>query len=278
MSLLFPEQIRIGLGATYAVLACVKGKQVTQWHMQEFEPSENVQSSHNASPWQTAVNAISLWLADLAPRGASVSVMLSAELALLHLLPWREDINGSKQQELLAKSHFRRIHNEFSEAWKISITPTGYGAPWLASAIDGALLQSLQQCASSNGATLKSVTPLSIALFNHFRNQLVKSTSWLLVAEPGILVALYVRDKQWQLLQMVPISSLQRESLAQLLLRETRLAGLPDAPAAIYTTNQLAGDEAYNNASLEFTRLNAGLYPALGVAQHSPLHLVGAAA
>ncbi len=271
MSLLYPREIRIGMGATYAVLACLKGKQVIHWEMQKFDATSDYSSTQ---PWQEALSILSLWLEEQAPRGGVVKVMLSAELALLHLLPWREDLQNVKHQELLAKSHFRRIYDKFSDTWKTSVTNTGYAAPWLASAIDGDLLESIVQLVSSNGAKLKSVTPLSISLFNHMCKDLDQAASWVLVAEPATLSALLVKQGQWQLIQRFPANSLQSEPLAQILLRETRLAGMPEEPAAIYLATNVSNELNFEHVG--YIKLDVPWHATPKVPFNSPLHLLGA--
>ena len=281
MSLLFPEHIRIGLGATYAVMARVKNHQVTHWQMQDFEPAAHSPASGQSNPWQNAVSAISEWLPEVAPRGARVSITLSGELALLHLLPWRADAHAA-QQALLAKSHFRHVYDQFSESWEISVTPTGYGAPWLAAATDNVLLQSLKQLVSSTGAHLLTVTPLAIALFNYYWGQLGKSASWLLIEEPATLTALHLRNRQWQLLKVLPIDVLQRESIAQMLLRETRLAGLPDEFSTMYLSSDQYADiqlrEPDDTLGAGPIQLHPGWKPVADIPRHSPLHLLGGVA
>lgn len=266
MSLLFPEHIRIGLGSSYAVLARVKGGKVTHWQMQTWHPA-------SAAPlWQQALASVNAWLAELSPRGARIAATLSPELAPLHLLPWRDDVTGAEQQGLLAAAHFRRIYGAAIDHWKTSIQPSGYGNPWLASATDERLLQGLSEQIRSVGATLASVTPLPISLFNALRQRLAASACWLVVPELECLTALHWRDGQWQLLRTLPIAALQREPLADLLLRETRLAGLPDIPATIYAA--AAGSSAAGLDSAAIT-LDPGWHCAPAVAPGSPVHLLG---
>jgi hypothetical protein len=258
VSLSLPEQLRIGLGASYALLVRVNGAKVTHWQMQTWN------SSNPSLPWQQALTAISSWLAELKPRGMRITATLSAELAPLHLLPWRDDAISAEQQALLASTHFRRIHGESIGHRKIIAQPSGYGQPWLACAMDEELLQALT--GQLHGAKLVSVQPLPVSLFNALHARLTAPACWLLVPEPDCITALHIRKGQWNLLQTLPAAAFHGESPNELLQRETRLAGLPDMPASIYSVASIAP----GGISLDAGWLRSG-----AMSPDSPLHLLG---
>lgn len=280
MSRLFPDHIRIGLGASYAAAARVRGSKLLDVRMQRFAPA--VAASNTQPAWQPALAGLSEELAALAPRGARVTVMLSAELAPLYLMPWRDDTPRAEQQALLAQSHFRRMFGEAAEQWKIIVQPTGYGSNWLACGMDEALLQALAQLMQQHQARLQSVVPLALSLFNGARRRLHKQDAWMLVAEPEKLLALHLRAGRWQLLHTLPAASLHSEPIKQMLLRETRLAGLVDVPVELF----LFGHDAAGPAEDGLVRLDSG-WRIAGHAQHAgahppssalPAHLLGVAA
>jgi hypothetical protein len=265
VSLLFPEKIRIALGASYAVLAQIRGGMVSSWRMQTWQPP--------ASPaWQQPLAAVTSWLAELSPKGARVGVVLSAELAPLQLLPWRDDITGAEQQSLLASAHFRQIYGGVAEHWKILAQPSGYGKPWLASATDEHLLKALAEQVHATGARLASITPLTMSLFNVIHARLSAPACWLLVPEPQRLTALHFREGQWSLLQNLPMAAPWREPLADLLLRETRLSGLPDMAAKIYLATGKLPAAPFDSTC---TALDPGWKFSAEVPTESPLHLLG---
>jgi hypothetical protein len=264
---LFPEKIRIGLGASYAVLAQTKGGVISSWRMQTWQPT-------SATAWQQPLSAVTSWLAELSPKSARVGVVLSAELAPLQLLPWRDDVTGAEQQSLLASAHFRQIHGEVAEHWKVLSQPSGYGKPWMASATDEHLLQALTEQVHAARARLDSVKPLTMSLFNFLHTHLNVPACWLLVPEPQRLTALHLREGQWCLLQTLPMAALQREPLAELLLRETRIAGLPDMAAKIYLATGRLPAAPFDSTC---TALDPGWKFAPGVPPESPLHLLGGA-
>lgn len=253
---LFPDHIRIGLGASYAVLARVDGAQVVEWHMQtQAVPSTD-------APWQPALNAISDWLAEFKPRRLRVGVTLSSELAPLHLLPWRDDITQAERQALLAADHFRRIYGDAAMHWKINVQPTGYGQPWVAAAIDQRLLQALPEHFQGKAPT--SLKPLALSLFNSVRTKLTAPSGWMLAPEPMRTTVIHMRNQQWALLKTLPDAG--KEPLNDRLLREAQLAGLTDIPGTVYSPAQ---------AGSGITLLDHGWRSGAYVATDSPLHLLG---
>ena len=266
MSRLWPEQLRIGLGASYAVLARVRGRRVVDWRMQSFEPAAGELA------WQAPLRCLAAWLAAIEPRGMAMKIALSAELAPLHLLPWREDITRAEQQALLAQSHFRQVFGEAVSSWKISVQAMGYRESWLASAMDVALLQALTELARSHQLRLQAVTPLTVSLFNGIRRQLKKGSGWLLMAEPAKLVALHLDQGRWQLLHTLPAAALEQEPVEQLLLREARLAGLALGPEQMYLLGlpNLQGETSGNRLASD--------WQAAAASDRDHLHLLGAAA
>lgn len=260
MSLLFPDQLRIGLGASYAVLAKVSGHKVTHWRMQTWDAAGTT-----ATSWDRALPVISGWLTELNSHRLSATVTLSTELAPLHLLPWREEVTSSEKQALLAKASFRRVYGETADHWKIIAQPSGYGLPWLASAIDSRLLKALTDL---QGGSLFSVMPLSLSLFNAVQTKLTGPSYWVLMPEHQRLAAIYLRDGDFSLLQSLPINSVKHESIKDLLLRETQLAGLQAIPSQIYVASAKFEMEGC-------TKIDVGWKTDARVPADSPLHLLG---
>jgi hypothetical protein len=124
----------------------------------------------------------------------------------------------------------------------------------------------------ATGARLASVTPLPVSLFNTLHAQLNAPACWLLVSEPQRLTALHVREGQWNLLQILPMVALQHEPLADLLMRETRLAGLPDMAEKFYLATEGLPVVPFDSTC---TALDPGWRFAAGVSPGSPLHLLG---
>ncbi|MBZ4201540.1 MAG: hypothetical protein LAC70_00240 [Methylovulum sp.] len=262
MSLLFPDQLRIGLGASYAVLAKVSGHKVAHWRMQTWDSTDIT-----ATPWERALSAISGWLAEMKPHRLSVIVTLSGELAPLHLLPWREDVASSEKQALLAQSNFRRIYGEVAAHWEATSQPTGYGQPWLASAVDQHLMSALKE--RLIGVKLASVMPLSLSFFNALQHQLSDNTFWLLVPEQEKLTAIYCQNQEWKLVRTLPISALKHEPIKKLLTREIKLAGLIEQPSKIYAASA-------KSSWKEVSSINPGWKSEEKSLADAPFHLLGA--
>lgn len=268
MSRLFRDPIRIGLGATYAIVANVRNSRVADWHMQQFAaPAQQ-------SAWQLPLESAMDWLTQMSPRNASVHVTLSVELAPLHLLPWREEITRDDQQTVLARNHFLRVHGDAASNWKVQVCPTAYGAGWLASAVDEVLLQSLTQQVRALNAHVQVVEPLLVSHFNRRQRRLRKADCWMLLAEPEKMVALHLREGRWQLLQTLPSTALRDEPLDEVLLRESRLAGLVDTVSELLLLGATIG-QTY--AGSDASTLDIGWQTAgSGMEDPHSLHLLGA--
>jgi hypothetical protein len=259
VSLLSPEYLHIGIGASYAAMARVRGARVVDWHMQQWAPAAS------GLPWQQALSAVSSWLVQDKTKRQKARVVLSSELAPMQLLPWREDVTSPEQQALLASAQYRRVYGDAAAHWKVSVQPTGYALPWLSSAADERLLIALDS--QLPGVKVQSVQPLAVSLFNSVHKKLAAS-SWLLLAEPEQVTALLVKQGQGQgqVLQTFPTAALQAESVKNLLLREVRLAGLEEGQASLYTVGRsMTGAVA----------LDPGWQADAGIPAQAPLHLLG---
>lgn len=270
MSLLSPDHIRIGIGNSYAVLAKIKGNKLTHWRMQTWPLTVDVTTTTHG--WQHGIEAIATWLAELNVRSSQVSVLLSADLGLLHLLPWRDDAQDPSSQAIIANSYFSRVHSNFSQQWKTVVEPTGFEQPWIAGAVNSDLLQSFNQILDKASCHLHSVEPLCLSIYNEVRHQLGKTACWLLVPETTKLNAMHLRGGHIQLLCSLPADSLQNESMTSLLVRESRFAGLPDIPNSFYivTANKVTDKLEQNSIMLDI-----GWKPVSSIPLTDPFHLIG---
>jgi len=268
VSLLSPDTIRIGLGNSYVALAKTKGNKLTHWHMQTWPLSSDV----TTTGWQRGIEAVTIWLAKRNVRSAHVSVLLSAELGLLRLLEYRDDAQDPSSQTIIANSYFSRVHSNFSEQWKTVVEPTGFEQPWIASTVSNDLLQSLNQMLNNTSNHLNSVEPLCLSIYNKVRRQLGKTDCWLIVPENKKLNAMHLRGGHIRLLCSLPADSLQDESMTSLLLRESRLAGLPETPTSIFivTANNVA-DMVIHPPII----LDTGWKPVSSIPSANPFHLIG---
>ncbi len=265
-----PDHIRLGLGNSYAVLAKIKGNKLTHWRMQTWPLSGDVKTTNHG--WQRGIEAVTSWLAEFNMRSSQVSVFLSAELGLLHLLPWRDDAQDPSSQAIIANSYFSRVHSNFSQQWKTVVEPTGFEQPWIASAVSNDLLQSFNQILNNESCNLHSVEPLCLSIYNEVRRQLGKTACWLIVPETTKLNTIHLRGGHIQLLCNLPADSLQHETISSLLLRESRLAGLPDAPTSIFIVTANNVTDTVKHTSI---MLDIGWKPASSIPLTNPFHLIG---
>lgn len=264
MSLLSRKYYRLGLGASYVLLAEVHGRHIKSLRMKTWENTTK-------DGWQPALQTASSWIHEIPSQGLSIDVFLSAELVQLQLLPWRDDATSVDQQSLLVKARLQDIYGENAHDHLIRMEATGYGQPWLSASVERDLLDSIIDEFKAVGVKTLEIQPLSISLFNSVRNSLRGPANWLLVIENKLVTAMHLRNDQWQVVQTLPISYLEFESLKDLLQRETTLAGLNNEPC---------GYHIFGDAGHDKTKFDA-LDPAWNFQGQTPgrklLHLIGAA-
>lgn len=227
MSLLSPEHLRIALGPGYAMLAELAGGKIAHCRVHLPPPGE-------PASWQANLAVVADWLRERASRRASAAVALGAELAPLQLMPWRDDASREREQALLAAARFRAIYGKPAEDWVIRVAPSGFGRPWIAAGIDAQLPQAIDDMLRSLNLRVASLQSLPISLGNALAGRIREQNAWLLTAEPRVATAMLWRDGRLSLVKTMPLASFGGAPLAEILLRECRIAGLPDLAADIH--------------------------------------------
>ena len=178
MSRLFPDRLVFSLapaqirGARYT--GVLKEKLVEEKHL-ACDPA------FGAEPWQGAVAALKSLKIDFP---AKVTVVLSNRFARYAVVPWSGALGGAAEQEAWLRHHFAKIHGERAKAWALRASEAPGGAPRLASAIDGALVQAVRECFPGKGkAKLVSIQPQLMTRFNEWRGAVPAAGAWLVLAE-----------------------------------------------------------------------------------------------
>lgn len=255
-----PKTWRIGLGARYLIAARSRGSQLLDVHEQHWP---------QADP-QLALQALETWLEDKSGQPLTMDVTLSAQFAPVSVLPWREEMSLPAEQRLLAQHHYRRIYGDAATDWPCLVHASAIGQPWLSSTMDAHLLQQLHAIAAHHQARLRSVQPLSSALYRHLRSRL-PADGWLAIPEPGQCSLLHWADAHWQLWTCLPAT--EQASLTMLVAREQRLAGLTERELPIYSLPGIDARHDECNKQEGVHLLQAG-WSHTGTVQRS-LHLLG---
>jgi hypothetical protein len=261
VSLLSRKHYRLGLGASYAILSEVQGGCLKSWRIKTWQRDES-------DGWRNSLELAISWVIELKLRDASLRVFLSAELAQLQLLPWRDDATTSAQQHLLALAMLKNIHGEMASMLDVMVWPSGYNCPWLAASVEHDLIVSIKDDFLAIGTKVVNIQPLAISLFNSSRSMLNGlNPSWLLIPEHQLITAMHWCDDQWQVIQTFPKYNLKRESLLRLLQREARLAGIDDAHSSFYSFGNI-------DQELQYKQLTVG-WKKESSSEHIFQHLVG---
>jgi hypothetical protein len=261
VSLLFPKKIIVSLGSDYLALAETKGRRLKSWRIEHF-------SLLDKNNLDSILPKLQTWLSELAHQKIDLALRLSTDLAPICLLPWRNEITNPEQQALIAEAHFKNIYGNEANQWKVSVNSPDFGEAWVASGVAVETLENINVQLSSDGANITSIAPLSISIFNDIRNDIKASHGWLLIPEFKNLVAIYLIDGQWRLIQTLLLSDLQGESLSEILKREARLAGFAEHPFQIYSLGALPV-----NANTIKLSLGWDISPTISAQQ--PTYLVG---
>ena len=134
-----------------------------------------------AEPWQGAVAALKSVKIDFP---AKVTVILSNRFVRYAVVPWSGALGGAAEEEAWLRHHFAKIHGERARGWALRASEAAAGAPRLASAMDGALVDSIKECFKGNRkAKLVSVQPQLMTRFNEWRGGVPAAGAWLVLAE-----------------------------------------------------------------------------------------------
>lgn len=200
--------------------------------------------------WQGAVEALAATVrGDAAWRAADAQITLSNHFARYQLLPWSDAIGNDAERDRYARELFLQVYGDVVGQWDIRVTETGYGAPWLACAVDRGLVEALGEALGAGNNRLVSLTPHLVSAFNGTRPAFKEKDTWLVQVEPGrLLLALFVEGR-WRVLNSRQIvADAWAHELPRLLDREARLNGLNAAPRNVYLSapevNQAALDGA----------------------------------
>jgi len=186
--------------------------------------------------WRAAVEMLASTLSsDANWQEADAAIVLSNRFARYQLLPWSDAVGNDAERDRYARELFSQVYGDVSGEWEIRVTDTGYGAPWLACAVDRALIDQLTEAVTRGKSRLNSVMPHLAAALNRTRRTLKANDAWFVQIEPGRLdVALFVQGR-WRALSSRRIGEdeVARE-LPLMLDREVRLSGLNAIPRDVY--------------------------------------------
>lgn len=160
------------------------------------------------------------------PAG-TLRLILSNHFVRYAILPWQPGLYSRNDWLALAQHAFKKRYGQAAEHWQISVDLQAYGQAVLACATDAALVDDVQQIASTHGWQLTQLEPLLSAVMRHGRWQ---ADDWLLLAEPERLL-LCERATGWQAISvMAPPPGEVLSQTAQMLNRAWQQMAQTDNP------------------------------------------------
>lgn len=167
-----------------------------------------------------------------------IRLVLSSHFAQYQLLPWRADLNDGDEELAVARLAFSETYGEAALGWQVRVGDEAPGLPRLAAAVDGELLNALEQAASAGKARLVSIQPYLSAAANYWASAIKRDqASWLVAHEAGRLSVALANQGRWCWMRSLRVGADWAENLPQLLDDELLLAGieLPPAQALVFS-------------------------------------------
>jgi hypothetical protein len=182
------ERLRIGLGAGSVELALR-----APWPLARVLRSERADFTPRAGEpaWQAALDALAPALEAFGARGHRTAVRLSNRWVRYAVLPWTADVSRTSELEQLARLQFEQRDGDAVAAWTVRLSDGGWGRPFVACAIDTALLDGLRAVLQAHGVQPGSVQPLLMAAYNDCRARLGDSAAFAVVEPDRVCVGVF---------------------------------------------------------------------------------------
>lgn len=248
MSLLWRDQVRLGVGPDRLVLAAYRRGVHPRLVRKDILRVDAADAADAAVPWQAAIDAVPSSLAGLATQRPDVSVVLSNMFVRYALLPWNPALRTEAEWLALARHRLESVHAESAGQWEVRVTETMRGGPLVACAVEQSLLDALEAKISEGRARLLSVQPYLMAAFNRLRHKISNQSCWLVIEEPGCLLLVLIQRGSWVSIRNRRVDERWREEFPEILERESALLALGEpcteivvfTPAA-FETDSFAG-------------------------------------
>jgi hypothetical protein len=206
------------------------------------------------APWQAAVAALGLWLAQARTRPPVVQIILSGGLLRWQLLPWRSELVGPQEVAAYAKLRFAETFGPLADTWQILHAPQPPGCPMPACAVDAALLQALRAVCQGAGARLHTVVPYFSSAADFWRAKLGRGSTWFGLIEPDWISLGLLHQGTWQALRGQRLDGDWRSALPGLMARVTLSAGERSMPARTFLAGACATPDGIHALPFEWLR------------------------
>lgn len=223
MSRWFPDTLHLLLGGSEpapAAAGVLGGAQTAQ----ESDRSGTGTATPRTSRLERQLTAFAAQLDATAPApGTRLVCWLGSDVARLLVVPWQDGLTRASQRALLAQHCFREVFGSTAGGWQRRLSETGYGRPALAGAVDGWVLERIDELARVRKLKLASVQPLLMTAYNRALPELrARGDVWFVLSEPPWLTLLLVQAGAPLAVKLVHAGDAE---LGRLLEREWRTLG-----------------------------------------------------
>lgn len=174
-------------------------------------------------PWRAALDALGRNLLAVKKPIPRASFVLSSHFCHYALLKKSEGLTG--HDELLAYAR-HRMKATFGDAvgdWSMKLSDAGEKSGYIASAVDGALLEAIHVLCREKNLHLVSIRPYLAVAFNLCRKALQDHTAWFVVHEDDRLVVSLFNAGKWASIASRRVGPHWKTELFDVLDREQQL-------------------------------------------------------
>lgn len=222
MSLLSTDQVTIALFPDRLLVSRTRGR----FRRRVTHNKEVVDFAAPEAPgpaWQAALQALVPVLSAAGLGEATVTLVLSNHFVHYLVVPWSDGLSSDDEEMAFVRHCFERVYGDIASGWEIRLCGARPGSPRLACAIETTLLDALLVHMGPLSRRYRSLQPHLMSTFNAWAARLVKKTSWLVVAEPGLLCVALLHEGCWQSVRNIKVGADWLDQLPSVLAREEYL-------------------------------------------------------
>ncbi|MGE5469610.1 MAG: hypothetical protein ACM3X0_02300 [Bacteroidota bacterium] len=215
MSLLSPERLVASLSPQRLGVL----RLAPRWRPGELAQHAEDLPETGPAPWTGGLEALEMLLDQPAWGGRDLTVLLSSHYVRYAVLPKVNHLGAAERTDL-ARLIFRNTFGDLARDWELRVSPGG-DRPTLASGVPQALLTDLR-AACAGRATLRSIQPGLMAIFNRARSQIDQPGGMLALVENRRITLATIEQAQWQ---SITSRAAEAGELPDLLAEARQLAG-----------------------------------------------------
>lgn len=191
-----------------------------------------VPTVEGAPAWQGAIDVLREVLTHPNIAPADATVVLSAHFVRYLLLPFNAEVTTTQEELAFGRARFVQVFGEAAQSWTLKLSAAQPGAPGVASAVPGPLLEAVTLLMTASPLRLRSLQPSLMAICNQ-RSQLPRALAWLAIVEPGMLVLGAMQAGKWISLRSRPTNG-AGVLLSKVIEQEALLVGMEPGTGQIY--------------------------------------------